>query len=655
MATPESGPGSGAGGPDPPAGTGPDVGAAGRGLNPVDRVLYALFAGRADRTRHDRTRERYRAADLDTSFEVYVARVHGLAWATAAVVGAAAGLTVALLPAEVVGAIGSFVGRGLPVVNRAPLPDLPRPVVALVASLVTGLVARRSALWAGVAYLGWVAAARRADIESTLPGAVRYLRVLASGEHDQRAMLRRVAEQDAYGETAVAARRALNRARLTGSLDEGLERVASETPSRDLLAPFLLKFREHANQGADALEGYLKMEGRLLSHRQSRRRERATGYLELLAELFVVLLVLPALLVLIVTVMGVLAPNLSNPVSTPLGRTSVRGIVVYASAGFVLAAGATAAFLVMTIRPRSVRSPAYSRPERPAAVLETATSNPASTVWLAAPLAVAVAGLLWLLGYGSVNTVLLSYAAFGVPVGAVAVRRARLDDAKDREIQDFVHAVSGHVSLGRPFPDAVERVAAEVDLGALQDDVDRLAFTLGLTDSPAGEATDGRAAALDRFVERVGTPMADQTIGLVVGALDAGSDAEDVFETLQTEIGALYHERKQLRSSLLVYVAVGWTTALLVVGIVVAVNAYVLDGFAQLSTVSGGSAGGMAIDPSAVEPERDRFRFYVVTQATMLACGWFAGTASRGKHEALLHSGALVLVAYVVFAGVGMV
>jgi hypothetical protein len=38
----------------------------------------------------------------------------------------------------------------------------------------------------------------------------------------------------------------------------------------------------------------------------------------------------------------------------------------------------------------------------------------------------------------------------------------------------------------------------------------------------------------------------------------------------------------------------------------------------------------------------------------MLACGWFAGTASRGRYTALLHSGALVLVAYFVFAGVGM-
>ncbi|MEF8915863.1 type II secretion system F family protein, partial [Natronomonas sp.] len=241
--------------------------------------------------------------------------------------------------------------------------------------------------------------------------------------------------------------------------------------------------------------------------------------------------------------------------------------------------------------------------------------------------------------------------AYGLPVGAVALRRARLDDAKDREIRDFVHAVSGHVSLGRPFGEAVETVAREVDFGPLQPDIEDLAFSLGLTTGT--ENGDTRGEALDRFVDRVGTPLAEQTVGLVTGALDVGSDPETTFETLQTEISQLHEQRKKLRSSMLIYAVVGWTTALLVVGIVIAVTAYVLDGFAQLATVSGGT--GVAIDPNAVDIERDTRRFYVVTQATMLACGWFAGTASRGRYEALLHSAALVFVCYLVFSGAQMI
>jgi flagellar protein FlaJ len=103
----------------------------------------------------------------------------------------------------------------------------------------------------------------------------------------------------------------------------------------------------------------------------------------------------------------------------------------------------------------------------------------------------------------------------------------------------------------------------------------------------------------------------------------------------------------------LVYVAVGWTTAVLVVGITVSVSVYVFDGFAQLSALSDSS--GFLLVSDAVDLERDRFRVYVVTQATVLASGWFAGMASRDRYEAFLHSGALVVACYLVYHGVGIV
>ena len=622
-------------------------------LGPLDKGVYALFSRHADSAAHDRDRRRYRAAGLSTSFDLYLARVYGVAWATGIALASVVFVAITLFPPAVGAGILDFLSGGLPIINRVSLPTVPRVYLALIGAVLLGAIGRWLVIRAGGLYLQRAAAARREAITRTLPGAVRYLRVLASGTNDQRAMLQRVAKQDAYGATADSFRAALNTAALTGSVEEGLSMVARDTPSRDLLAPFLLKFREHAAQGGDSLESYLKMEGRLLSHQQERVRERASGYLELVAELFVVLLVFPALAVLILTVASVLAPGLSKTVTTPFGALSVRALLIYASVVFVLVVGLGAAFVVVSLRPTDHAAPSYHSPERPAAIVSTATSNPASAARVFLLPALVVTGGLWSLGYDLVNVVLLGYAAYGIPVGLVAVRRASRDDAKDREIRDFIHAVSGHVSLGRPFPAAVNRVAREVDLGALQSDVDTLAFNLDLT-TGAGDTDDVRAAALDRFVDNVGTPLASQTVGLVVGALEAGSDTEDVFETLETEIGRLYHERKALRSRLLVYVAVGWTTALLVVGIVVAVNASVLDGFAQLSTVADADAG-MALDPNAVDPARDRARFYLVTQATVLSCGWFAGTASRGRYEAVLHSSVLVVLTYVVFTGLGLV
>jgi archaellum biogenesis protein FlaJ (TadC family) len=610
-------------------------------LGVLDRALYALFARNADSTRHDPDRKRYRASRLDVSFDVFLARVYGAAWLAFLVVGVLAAVTAAVaLPADALGGLADV----------SPLSST--VTAAVVAGLPAGLAAKRGTVWAGGHYLGLLARTRRSDIESTLPGAVRYLSVLASGTTDERDLLSRVADRPAaYGETAAAFRDVLNTADLTGSVDRGLRVVARDTPSREVLAPFLLKLREHAAQGPDAVSQYLELESRMLANRRERTRERAAGFLELVAELFIVLLVLPALLVIVATVLSVLAPGLSKPVATPLGTATVRELLVFGSGAFVLVVGALAAYLVEAMRPRGFSWSGHGRSSG-LGVLANAARNPADAAVVFAAPALTVAATLWESGVRPANVVLLSYVAFAVPVGVVAVRRARIDDAKDREIQDFVHAVSGHVSLGRPFGDAVERVARDVDLGPLNPDVADLAMNLSVTTREA----DVRAAALSRFVERVDTQLAAQTVGLVSGALDAGSDADAAFEALQAEVGRLYHEKRALRSRLLVYVAVGWTTAVLVVGITVAVNTAVLDSFAQLSSVSdAASSGGLSIDPGAVDLARDRYRFYLVTQATMLACGWFAGAASRGLYDALLHSGLLVAFAYAVFAGVGMV
>nr|WP_221625772.1 type II secretion system F family protein [Halobellus ruber] len=623
-------------------------------------MAYALFASRADTRRHERDRRVYRGTNLSIAFDLYVARVHAVGWLLAALgFGLVVALGTALPPGAVESAVGGLLQRlgGIGSASGAlPAdPALARRSVAALAAVVGAVGIRAGVVYAGGRYLRWLSAARRSDVARTLPGAVRYLHVLASGSDGRRVMLRRVADTDAYGETAVAFRRVLNTAAMTGNVDEGLRRVARDTPAQDTLAPFLLKFREHADQGADALREYLAMEGRMLRNRQDRERKRAEGFLELLAELFVVLLVLPALVVIVLTVMSIISPGLSATVSTPVGSLTLRAAIVYGAAVFVLLVGLGTARLVARLRPPDQHVD-YRRPAGTAATLATATTNPASAAVVLAP--VGIAGLVAALSLGvdGVVSVLVGYVGFAVPVGLVAVRRARIDDAKDHELKDFVHAVSGHVNLGRPFPEAVEHVARDVDLGPLDRDVADLALNLRLTttkDGAGGDSVDRRTAALDRFVDRVGTPMAEQTVGLVIGALDAGSDTGVVFETLQGEVGRLYHEKRALRSGMLVYVAVGWTTALLVIGISVATSASVFSGFDRLSAMS--DLSGVAVDTGAIDVARDRYRVYVVTQATMLAAGWFAGAASRGEYEALLHSGCLVAVCHVVFVGVGLV
>ncbi|MGB9986543.1 type II secretion system F family protein [Salarchaeum japonicum] len=595
----------------------------------LDRALYALFGGHADRRRHATDRRRYRGTTGTEGFDVYLARLYGASWVAFALAAVLAGGLAWATPlaTTVAGAVD---------------PLTPLATAGLVGAL-TGLLAKRGALLAGSLHLRWVLHARRADIDRTLPSAVRYLRVLASAGSGERALFDAVAARErAYGETAVAFGTVRNKAALSGSLGQALRVVARDTPSRDALAPFLLKFREHAATGPDAVEQFLRLEARMLANRQARARTEAEGFLELLAELFVVLLVMPALVVVSVTVMSVLAPGLGAPVAIAGYVTTPRTLLVAGCGVFVLGIGAIAAALVGVFRPSGFGD--HWTRSRGLGVLANAPHNPADALLVLAPLAPALAVGFAAFGVGVWDALVLAYAGVAVPVGVVAARRSRADDAKDRELKDAVHAIAGHVSLGVPFADAVGRVVEDGSLDALRADTADLARRLDFPSS--GE--DRRTAALAAYAERVGTPLADQAIGLVAGALTAGSEVETAFDALQAEVGRLYHEKKALRSELAVYVAVGWTTALLVVGIVVAINAYVLDSFAQLSTVSTATTG-LSLAPDAVDPSRDRHHFYLVTQATMLSCGWFAAMASRGRYAALLHSGLLALAAFCAF------
>ena len=216
-------------------------------VSTVDRVVYALFARHADDSRHVRDRKRYRGTDLRLSFDVYLARVYGLSWVVA--------LAVTLPTFVVAVAFGDVLPAAVPrvaevvSVGRIGLPVSPVPALAVALGLLLGVLAKTATVRLGGGYLRWLASARRNDIERTLPGAVRYLHVLSSGGDGHRAMLRKVATTDPYGETAVSVRKVLNTASLTGSLHEGLRRIARDTPSRELLAPFLLKRSEHAREG----------------------------------------------------------------------------------------------------------------------------------------------------------------------------------------------------------------------------------------------------------------------------------------------------------------------------------------------------------------------------------------------------------------------
>jgi len=218
----------------------------------------------------------------------------------------------------------------------------------------------------------------------------------------------------------------------------------------------------------------------MLAHRQDRARKRARRFLELLTELFVVVLVLPALLVIAATALTVVVPELLSRSTTPVGVVPTRAVVLYgAVVVFLVAIGLVGAVAVGTLRPPNQRA-SYDLPAFPAKSsprLGRAQSVERRSSARAPPAALLAVGLAFA-GYTLVNVALLSYAAFAVPVGAVA------GDAPGRREGPRAgtsSTPSRDTSRRAPFPAAVEAVARDVDLGVLDDDVADLAFALRST------------------------------------------------------------------------------------------------------------------------------------------------------------------------------
>lgn len=588
----------------------------------------------------ERDRQRFAALDPAVDAETFFGWVRGLSL----LVGLLSGGAVFWLLSRAAKSAQSVIWSPLAAVADAFSVLSPGSIAFLVAAGsgigMVGLV--RLGVSAGLEYL---LRRRRLQIERTLPGAVRYMHVIASGTTDPAALFESVAEEASiHGATAHSLRRILAVAGVTGSVESGIRQVARTTPSKDTLAPFLLSFLERTREGPDAVREFLRLESRLLASADERQHHRETRYLATVIRLFVGLLVLPVVLIVGVGALAVLLPDLLPSVPA-VEVPAVTGFLATAGSALILLLGGIAAALAASLRPSGHRWALPSPSQRPTEILKTCHRNPTNALFVAGPVALGLS--LWLVWSGAAlpDAAVFGYALLAIPVGLVDANRARRRAAIDRRLPDFVHAVGERLDAGIPFREAVTRVARRRTFGPLDPYVAGLVYDLEL------DVADGtRRRALRRFVGRIGTPLAGRTIGLAVGALDAGADTRSAFAALQTETGRLVHADQARRSRFPVVIAVGWTVAVLIVAIVVAVNAMVLDSAAPMHP---GPVSGVVVEATLGAGER-RPLFYLVTQAAMLASGWFAGVAGRGAYEGLLHSGALVTVTYLVFRMAGL-
>ena len=598
----------------------------------LEALAYRLFGHQASAERHARDRERYRALAPNRPFESFVLGIHGLAVLLGLPVAVVSGWTVA----EVLEAWqhGSSLPGG----------PLSRWVLAVAGGIVAALLAREAVLRLCSRGLGFLVERRRRQVEATLPGAVRALHVAATGTSSLEQLFEHVARRPGvHGATADRLAAICEQHALTGNLEAAVRRHARETAAGDTLAPFLRSLLQRRQEPERSLESFLARESRLLAAADQRRHRRSHAMLRRSLGLVLLLLVGPV-------VVGV--PLLVGAVSSPLPSSvltqflpPLSAVLATVGGGAILFLGGAGAVFAWLLRPRGYRWAVPAPSRRPGRIVRTSVRNPSNAALLLAPVGVIVLVGSYIGGVPPGSALVWAYSVVALPVGLVDLRRSRRRASMDRALPSFVNDLAARLDGGRPLRQAVADVASRESYGPLDRPVQRLAGDLRMMNGPEG----GRIRALERFVGRIGTPFAGRTVGLAVGAMEGGADARSAVTHLQTETGRLAHATRTRQSRMPVVLLIGTAVGLLLVAIVVLVNLMVLK-----SAAPAGPVAGVVVEALG-RSQTERPLFYGVIQATMVASGWFAGLTGRGIYEALLHSGLLVLVAWVGFRLAGLI
>ncbi len=603
----------------------------------LDGIAYRAFSHQLETRARTTDRSRFRALGTSHPYETFRIRQYAIGWVLALAVAWMAGLVGYDL------LVGATSGGELDSILRS-APAWQLATIAAGFGTVLGLMTRLTFDRLVSLALRSLARRRRTRIQRTLPGAVRFLRVVATAAPDLRTLVEAVASREQiHGATARRFDAIRRRAALTGRYQAAVKAAARDTPANSTLAPFLVTFVKRARQGDEPLRSFLAAESRLLATEDERRSRREGRLRGRVIGTFVVLLAAPLLVTIGFLWAGVLVPGIEGPTADLLGPVQAN-LLTLVGTGAIVVIGGTAALFAIVLRPQADR---WAVPEPAQSVRQTVRrclANPTNTLLVTGPIAMAVLGLGVLLGWNLGLTLLVGYLVVALPTGLVDLRRARRRSRMDAALPSFVHQLSDRLDGGSPLRAAVADIAMEEQNGPLQGPVEKLAADLRLLQGPAG----GRKRALERFVGRIGTPVAGRTIGLAIGAIEAGADAKAAVSHLRTETGRLEHGADARRGGFPAVLLIGGAVATFVVAIIAVVNGMILE-----TATPTGPVAGVTMELGAADPT-PRPELFVLTQVTMLASGLFAGLTGRGVYEGLLHSGVLLVIAAVGFRLAGL-
>lgn len=218
------------------------------------------------------------------------------------------------------------------------------------------------------------------------------------------------------------------------------------------------------------------------------------------------------------------------------------------------------------------------------------------------------------------------------------VKRTRALEAR---FPDFIRDLAASRKAGLTLESSVY-IAARGEYGALSPDIQKMADQLSWN-VPFEEA-------LERFCERVRTPLIERAVSLIIEAGRSGGNVTDVLEAAAADVRELKHMQNERKLTMGLYTGIVYIAFFVFLGVAAVLYGTFIPEIITASQAAQGKAavGGFSFTQISVGD----FRTFYFTAAIVQACGngFIAGMMEAGDvRGGMKHAFAMLAIAILVF------
>jgi flagellar protein FlaJ len=237
----------------------------------------------------------------------------------------------------------------------------------------------------------------------------------------------------------------------------------------------------------------------------------------------------------------------------------------------------------------------------------------------------------------------LSFALLSAlgPYGFYIVNRQKRIRRLEERFPDFLRDIAASRRAGLTLTAAVT-IAARGEYGALTPEIQKMADQLSWN-VPFDEA-------LQRFADRVNTPLVQRAVSLIIEASRSGGNVTDVLLAAARDAREIKNLEMERTTTISLYAAIIYITFFVFLAVAAVLYGTFVPEILKSSTIAakGGGFGGLSF--GSVSLEDYRVFYFLAALVQGLGNGFVAGIMATGKTlSGLPHSFAMVAVTYGVF------